>query len=92
MRLVERGDYRDAELVARAEFEASRDAQAFLFMVQASFREGRNFDCLGDLKSRPDLVDAPSPIGAELRHLALSAYLEVRHVDRARQDPNEMSD
>jgi hypothetical protein len=84
VRLVERGDYRDAELVARAEFEASRDARAFLFMVQASFREGRNFDCLRDLESRPDLIDAPSPIGAELRRLALSAYLEVRHVDRAR--------
>src|SRR5262249_29207122 len=65
VRLIERGDYRDAELVARAEFEATRDAQAFLFMAQASFREGRNFDCICDLESRPGLVDSPSPIGAE---------------------------
>jgi serine/threonine-protein kinase len=85
VRLVERGDYRDAELVARAEFESSRDAQAFLLMVQASFREGRQFDCIRDLESRPDLVEDPSPTGAELRRLALSAYLEVRQVDLARK-------
>jgi eukaryotic-like serine/threonine-protein kinase len=84
VRLVERGDYRDAELVARTEFELSRDAQAFLVMVQASFREGRYFDCIRDLECRPDVVDAPSPAGAELRRLALSAYLEVRQVECAR--------
>jgi serine/threonine-protein kinase len=84
VRLVERGDYRDAELVARAEFESSRDAQAFLLMVQSSYREGRYFDCIRDLESRPDVVDALTRTGAELRRLALSAYLEVRQVDRAR--------
>jgi len=84
VRLVERGEYRDAELVARAEFESTRDAQAFLLMVQASYREGRYFDCIRDLEARPDVVDAQSPTGAELRRLALSAYLEVRQVDRAR--------
>jgi serine/threonine-protein kinase len=73
VRLVERGDYRDAELVARAELESSRDAQAFLLMVQASYREGRYFDCIRDLEARPDVVDAQSPAGAELRRLALSA-------------------
>jgi eukaryotic-like serine/threonine-protein kinase len=81
---VERGDYRDAELIARAEFESSSDAQAFLVMVQASYREGRYFDCLRDLDSRPDIVDARSSIGAELRRLALSTHLEVRQIDRAR--------
>jgi serine/threonine-protein kinase len=84
VRLIEHGDYRDAELVARAEFESSRDVQAFLLMVQALFREGRYFECIRDLESRPDVVDAPSPTGAELRRLALSAYLEVRQVDLAR--------
>lgn len=84
VRLVEAGDYRDAELVARAEFESTRDAQAFLLMVQASYREGRYFDCIRDLEARPDVVDAPTPTGAELRRLALSAYLEVRQVERAR--------
>lgn len=84
VRLVEAGDYRDAELVARAEFESTRDAQAFLLMVQASYREGRYFDCIRDLEARPDVVDAPTPTGAELRRLALSAHLEVRQVDRAR--------
>lgn len=84
VRLVEAGDYRDAELVARAEFESTRDAQAYLLMVQASYREGRYFDCIRDLEARPDIVNAPTPTGVELRRLALSAYLEVRHVDRAR--------
>jgi eukaryotic-like serine/threonine-protein kinase len=64
------GEYRDAELVARAEFESSRDAQAFLLMVQASYREGRYFDCIRDLEARPDIVNVPTPTGAELRRLA----------------------
>lgn len=84
VRLVEAGDYREAELVARSEFESSCDAQAFLLMVQASYREARYFDCIRDLEARPDVVDAPTPTGTELRRLALSAYLEVRQVDRAR--------
>jgi eukaryotic-like serine/threonine-protein kinase len=84
VRLVEHGDYRDAELVARAEFESSRDEQAFLMMVQASYREGRFFDCIRDIEVRPEVVDAPTPVGAELRRLALAAYLEVRQVDQAR--------
>jgi len=84
MRLVEAGDYGDAERLARAEFESTRDAQAFLLMVQASYREGRYFDCLRDIETRSDVVDAPTPTGAELRRLALSVYLEVRQVDRAR--------
>lgn len=84
VRLVERGEYRDAELVARAEFESSRDAHAFLVMVQASFREGRYFDCIRDLEGKAEVVDAPTPTGAELRRLALAAYLEVHQVDRAR--------
>lgn len=84
VRLVERGDYRDAELIARAEFESSRDHHAFLLMVQASYREGRYFDCIRDLEARPDVLTAPSSTGAELRRVALSAYLEVRQVDQAR--------
>lgn len=84
VRLVEAGEYRDAESVARAEFEATRDAQAFLLMVQASYRDGRYFDCIRDLEARSDLVEASTPAGMELRRLALSAYLEIRQVDRAR--------
>ena len=53
-------------------------------MVQVSYREGRYFDCIRDLESRPDVVDGPSSTAAELRRLALSAYLAVRQVDRAR--------
>lgn len=84
MGFLERGEFRDAELVARAEFEMSRDPQAFLMMVQASYGENRFFDCIREFEGRPDLVGMSSPIGAELRRLALSAYLEVRNVDQAR--------
>jgi serine/threonine protein kinase len=84
VRLVERGDYRDAELVARAEFESSRDEQAFLIMAQASYREERFFDCIRDIEARPDVVSSPNATGAELRRLALAAYLDVLQVDEAR--------
>lgn len=85
VRLIERGEYRDAELVARAEFESSRDEQAFLMMVQASYREGRYFDCIRDIKARPEVVNSPTSVGAELCRLALAVYLEVRQVDQARR-------
>lgn len=53
-------------------------------MVQASYREGRFFDCIRDLEARPDVVDSRSAAGTELRRLALTAFLEVRHIDQAR--------
>jgi serine/threonine-protein kinase len=59
VRLVERGEYRDAELVARAEFESSRDGQAFLIMVQASYREGRFFDCIRDIRGTARRREVP---------------------------------
>ena len=85
VRLIERGEYREAELVARAEFESSRDEQAFLMMVQASYREGRFFDCIRDIEARPEVVSSPTSVGAELCRLALAAYLEIRQVDQARR-------
>jgi len=53
-------------------------------MVQASFREGRFFDCVRDIEARPDVVNSPTSVGPELWRLALAAYLEVRQVDQAR--------
>jgi serine/threonine-protein kinase len=53
-------------------------------MVQASFREGRSFDCILDIEARSDIVNEPASAGSELRRLALSVYLEVRQVDLAR--------
>jgi serine/threonine-protein kinase len=62
VRLLERGDYRDAERVARAEFESSTDEQAFLIMIQSSYREGRYFDCIRDFEARPDVLDLPTRV------------------------------
>jgi serine/threonine-protein kinase len=84
VRLLEQGDFDDAECVAQAEFDSSRDHHAFLMMVQASYRAGRYFDCIQHLESRPDIVDMLTVTGSELRCLALSSYLEVRNVDMAR--------
>jgi predicted Zn-dependent protease len=53
-------------------------------MVQASFREGRFFDCIRDIEARVEVMNSPSSVGAELRRLGLAAYLEVREVDQAR--------
>ena len=84
VRLLERGDYREAERVARAEFESSTEEEAFLVMINSSYREGRYFDCIRDLEARPDVRDLPTRVGSELRRLALAAYLEVRNLDQAR--------
>lgn len=83
LRLIEKGDVRDAELIARAEFENSRDEQAFLMMVNASFRDGRFFDCIRDLESHSGILETPTVVGMELRRLALNAYLETRQIERA---------
>ena len=85
VRMMEQGNFRDAELVARAEFETSGDERAFLVMVQSSHRDGRQFDCIRDVEARQDIVELGTASGAELRRLALAAYVEVRQVDRARR-------
>jgi len=84
VRLLEQGDFDNAESIAKAEFDSSKDHHAFLMMVQASYRADRFFDCIQHLESRPDIVDFPSATGCELRYLALSSYLEIRYVERAR--------
>jgi predicted Zn-dependent protease len=53
-------------------------------MVKASYDEGRFFDCIRDIEARQDVVNSTTAVGTELRRLALSVYLEVRHVDQAR--------
>ena len=83
VRLVERGDYQGAEVVARTEFEQSADERAFMMIVSSSYRAGRYFDCIRDLELRPEYLDARTPAAAEIRCLALSAYLETRQLDRA---------
>jgi serine/threonine-protein kinase len=83
--MLEEGSYRTAESIARAEYETSKDEHAFMFMIKAAYRDGRYFDCIRDLEGRPDLMSLQSLAGAELRRLALMAYLEVRNVDVARR-------
>ena len=82
--MLEKGSYRSAESIARAEYKITQDEQAFIFMIKASYRDGRFFDCIRDIEGRPDLLTTTSLLGVEIRRLALAVYLEVRQVDPAR--------
>jgi eukaryotic-like serine/threonine-protein kinase len=84
-RLMESDNFRDAEVVARAEFESTQDQQAFALMIRAAVRDQRYFECIRDLEAHPEMVASLSRIGAGLRRLALEAYIETRQVDRARE-------
>jgi serine/threonine protein kinase len=80
---LEKGEYHQAENVARAAFDSSKDHQAFSLMVTAAFRDGRHFDCIKELEANATIVNLPNALGIQLRRLALSAYLETRQIEKA---------
>jgi len=79
----EKADYQAAEVAAHRQFEASKDAYAFLLMVQAAARDGRHFDCLKYLDRCPALSQPPAKYADELRLIRLDALLAVRQFDAA---------
>jgi serine/threonine-protein kinase len=83
IQLLGRGEYTRAETVAAAEFRESADPRAFLLMAAAIAREGRFYDCLRELESRPELLGAPDRFGRDLRRIALRCYIETRQFDHA---------
>lgn len=85
IRLLSDEHYIEAENVAYAEFQASRDPYAFLLMVSAAYQDGRYFDCIRELERCPKLLSACSPVKRDLRHIALSSYIETRNITRAHQ-------
>ena len=81
--LLEEEDYAGAESVASAEFEDKGDVNAFWFMVSAAFRDRRCYDCLKYINSYSEVLEAPSPVGRDLRRIALQAYLETKQLHKA---------
>ena len=86
----EKRDYQAAEMVAHRQFEASKDAYAFLLMVQAAARDGRHFDCLKYLERSPAFSRPPAKYADELRLIRVDAYVAVRNIDAAEALVNEL--
>lgn len=83
MRLMEEEAYRQAENVALAEFEVSKDPQAFLLLITAAFKDGRYFDCINEIETHPEILFKESSIAQQAKHIALSAYIETHQVHKA---------
>ena len=82
--------YVQAENVAYAEFEESRDPHAFLLMISAAYRDGRYFDCIREIEKYPDMITGHSSVRRDLQHIALSSYIETRNVIRAKELVEEL--
>jgi len=80
VRLMGDGRYKEAERIAGQQYEASRDAHAFLCMVSAACKDERFFDCLNAIDQHPEMLADGSPIRRDLRYLALKCYLETRQI------------
>ena len=86
----EKQDYSAAERAAHRQFEATKDAYAFLLMVQAASRDGRHFDCLKYLERFPSYSRLSGKYADELRLIAVDAYVAVRKINAAESLVNEL--
>lgn len=86
----EKQDYSAAEVAAHRQFEAAKDAYAFLLMVQAAARDGRHFDCLKYLERFPAYSRPPAKYADQLRVIGVDAYVAVRQIDAAEALVNEL--
>lgn len=86
----EKKNYSAAELAAHRQFEVDKDAYAFLLMVQAAARDGRNFDCLKYLERYPAYSRPPGKYADQLRLIAVDAYVAVRNINAAEVLVNEL--
>ena len=83
MSLMDEQSWRDAEVAARAEFQRSRDAHAFLLMVRAAARDGRYFDALRILDAAPEMLAQDSAVVGDLELLALEALVRTERINDA---------
>jgi len=83
IRLMGEGRYKEAEQIAQQLYEQSREPHAFLCMVSAACKDERYFDALHTIEGHPEMMSLGSPIGRDLRYLALKCYLETRQVGNA---------
>lgn len=81
--LMDQQSWRDAETAARAEFQRTRDAHAFLLMVRAAARDRRFFDVLHMLDGQPDMLADDSAVVADLELLALEAMMRTERINDA---------
>ena len=86
----ERQNYSAAEMAAHREFEASRDEYAFLLMVQAAARDGRQFDCLKYLERHATFSGPSGKYTDQLRVIAVDAYVSVRNINAAEAVVDEL--
>lgn len=86
----EKQNYSAAELAAHRQFEAAKDAYAFLLMVQAAARDGRHFDCLKYLERFPAYSRPPGKYADQLRLIAVDAYVAVRKINAGETLVNEL--
>jgi len=83
VRLMNEGQYKEAEQIAEQLFEQSREPHAFLCMVSAASKDERYFDALHHIEHNPEMMAQASPVRRDLRYLALKCYLETRQIGQA---------
>lgn len=81
--LMDAQSWRDAEAAARAEFQRSHDAHAYLLMVRAAARDGRYFDVLRILEAAPEMLTQESAVVGDLELLALEALVRTERINEA---------
>ncbi len=84
MSLMDEQSWRDAETAAKAEFQRSRDAHAFLLMVRAAARDERHFDVLRIVEANPEMLSGESDVIGDLELLTLEALVRTERVNDAR--------
>jgi serine/threonine-protein kinase len=80
VRLMSETRYKEAEQVAEQFYEQSREPHAFLCLVSAACKDERYFDALHSIEGHPEMMSHGSPVGRDLRYLALRCYLETRQI------------
>ncbi len=83
MALMDDQSWRDAETVARAEFQRSGDAHAFLLMVRAAARDRRFFDVMRILDTARQMLSEDSAVVGDLELLALEALVQTERINEA---------
>lgn len=81
--LMDKQAWRDAEALARVEYQRNADPHAFLLMVRAAIRDERYFDVIQLLQASPAMLGDESPVAGDLEQLALEAYIRAELINEA---------
>lgn len=83
VRYMEEKHYNQAETVATIEFESSQDPYAFLMLVNAAYKDKRFFDCIREIETHPELIEARTAVSHDLARIALKTFIETRQLHKA---------